>query len=157
MGLFYDFLDEPSVAIYGVEAAGHGIDTGEHAASLTGGSPGVLHGNRTYLLQDTDGQITEGHSISAGLDYPGIGPEHAWLKDTGRVTYISATDREALDAFQLCTRLEGIIPALEPAHALSKVVELAPDLPKDHLMVMNLCGRGDKDVFAVAEHLGVEM
>ena len=157
MGLFHEFLDEPSVAIYGVEAAGHGIETGEHAASLTGGSPGVLHGNRTYLLQNTDGQITEGHSISAGLDYPGIGPEHAWLKDTGRVTYLSSTDREALDAFQLCTRLEGIIPALEPAHALAQVMKLAPDLPEDHLMVMNLCGRGDKDVFAVAGHLGVEL
>ncbi len=157
MGLFYDFLDEPEVQIFGVEAAGHGIDTGEHAASLTGGAPGVLHGNRTYLLQDEDGQITEGHSISAGLDYPGIGPEHAWLKDSGRVTYLSATDREALDAFQLCTRLEGIIPALEPSHALAQVIKLAPELPKDHLMVMNMCGRGDKDVFAVAEHLGVDL
>ena len=157
MGLFHEFLDEPSVAISGVEAAGHGIETGEHAASLTGGSPGVLHGNRTYLLQNADGQIVEGHSISAGLDYPGIGPEHAWLKDTGRVTYLSSTDREALDAFQLCTRLEGIIPALEPAHALAQVARLAPGFPRDHLMVMNLCGRGDKDVFSVAAHLGVEL
>jgi tryptophan synthase beta chain len=158
MGLFHDFLDEPTVSIYGVEAAGRGLEkVGDHAASLTGGSPGVLHGNRTYLLQDDDGQIIEGHSISAGLDYPGIGPEHAWLKDTGRVTYLSATDHEALDAFKMCTRLEGIIPALEPSHALAKVKELAPTLPKDHLMVMNLCGRGDKDVFAVAGHLGVEL
>ncbi|MEO0961797.1 MAG: pyridoxal-phosphate dependent enzyme, partial [Pseudomonadota bacterium] len=158
MGLFYEFLDEPDVDIYGVEAAGHGLDKpGEHAASLTGGSPGVLHGNRTYLLQDEDGQIIEGHSISAGLDYPGIGPEHSWLKDSGRVTYLSTTDDEALEAFQLCTRLEGIIPALEPSHALARVTELAPTLPKDHLMVMNLCGRGDKDVFAVAGYLGVEL
>ena len=158
MGLFHDFLDEPTVSIYGVEAAGRGLEkVGDHAASLTGGSPGVLHGNRTYLLQDDDGQIIEGHSISAGLDYPGIGPEHAWLKDTGRVTYLSATDNEALDAFKMCTRLEGIIPALEPSHALAKVKELAPTLPKDHLMVMNLCGRGDKDVFAVAGYLGVEL
>ncbi|WP_027842967.1 tryptophan synthase subunit beta [Pyruvatibacter mobilis] len=158
MGLFHDFLDEPTVSIYGVEAAGRGLEkVGDHAASLTGGSPGVLHGNRTYLLQDEDGQIIEGHSISAGLDYPGIGPEHAWLKDTGRVTYLSATDNEALDAFKMCTRLEGIIPALEPSHALAKVKELAPTLPKDHLMVMNLCGRGDKDVFAVAGYLGVEL
>ncbi len=154
MGLFHPFLDDPDVAIYGVEAAGHGIETGAHAASLTAGSPGVLHGNRTYLLQDDDGQIVEAHSISAGLDYPGIGPEHAWLKDSGRVTYVSATDREALDAFQLCCRLEGIIPALEPAHALAYVAKLAPSLPADHLLVMNLCGRGDKDVFAVAEVLG---
>ena len=154
IGLFHPFLDDPSVAIYGVEAAGHGIDSGEHAASLAGGRPGVLHGNRTYLLMDADGQIQEGHSISAGLDYPGIGPEHAWLKESGRVTYLHATDQEALAAFQLCCKLEGIIPALEPAHALAKVAELAPRMPKDHLMVMNLCGRGDKDIFAVAEHLG---
>ncbi len=155
IGLFHPFLDDPSVQIFGVEAAGHGLEVENgHAASLAGGKPGVLHGNRTYLLMDGDGQINEGHSISAGLDYPGIGPEHAWLRDVGRVQYLSATDREALDAFQLCSRLEGIIPALEPAHALAKVVELAPKLPKDHLMVMNLCGRGDKDIFAVAEHLG---
>jgi tryptophan synthase beta chain len=153
MGLFHPFLDEPEVAIYGVEAAGHGISTGLHAASLTGGRPGVLHGNRTYLLMDADGQITEAHSISAGLDYPGIGPEHAWLHEAGRVTYLSATDAEALDAFQLLSRLEGIIPALEPAHALARVAELAPKLPRDHLMVVNLSGRGDKDVPQVAEML----
>jgi tryptophan synthase beta chain len=157
IGLFHPFLDDRQVAIYGVEAAGHGLDTAEHAASLSGGRPGVLHGNRTYLLQDDDGQILEGHSISAGLDYPGIGPEHSWLKDSGRVTYVSATDREALDAFQLCTRLEGIIPALEPAHALAWVSKLAPTLPKSHIIVMNMCGRGDKDVFAVAGHLGMEI
>jgi tryptophan synthase beta chain len=155
IGLFHPFLDDASVQIYGVEAAGHGLDVPDgHAASLSGGRPGVLHGNRTYLLMDDDGQINEGHSISAGLDYPGIGPEHSWLKESGRVTYLSATDEEALDAFQLCSKLEGIIPALEPAHALAKVIELAPKLPKDHLMVMNLCGRGDKDIFSVAEHLG---
>jgi len=155
IGLFHPFLDEPSIEIFGVEAAGHGLDVPNgHAASIAGGKPGVLHGNRTYLLQDDDGQILEGHSISAGLDYPGIGPEHSWLKDQGRVTYLSATDQEALDAFQLCSKLEGIIPALEPAHALAKVLELAPKRPKDHLMVMNMCGRGDKDIFAVAEHLG---
>jgi tryptophan synthase beta chain len=157
IGLFHPFLDDRQVAIYGVEAAGHGLDTPEHAASLSGGRPGVLHGNRTYLLQDDDGQILEGHSISAGLDYPGIGPEHSWLKDSGRVTYVSATDREALDAFQLCTRLEGIIPALEPAHALAYVSKLAPTLPASHIIVMNMCGRGDKDVFAVAGHLGMEI
>src|SRR5947207_14952042 len=140
--------------IYGVEAAGHGLSSGLHAASIAGGRPGVLHGNRTYLLMNADGQINEAHSISAGLDYPGIGPEHSWLKDVGRVNYLSATDTEALDAFQLCSKLEGIIPALEPAHALAKVLELAPQKPKDHLMVMNLCGRGDKDIFTVAEHLG---
>ena len=154
LGLFHPFLDDADVAIYGVEAAGHGLETGEHAASLTAGAPGVLHGNRTYLLQDDDGQIVEAHSISAGLDYPGIGPEHAWLNDTGRVKYVSATDKEALEAFKLCCRLEGIIPALEPSHALAFVSELAPTLPKDHLLVMNMCGRGDKDVFTVAEALG---
>jgi tryptophan synthase beta chain len=157
IGLFYPFLDEPSVKMVAVEAAGHGIETGAHAASLTGGRPGVLHGNRTYLLQDEDGQILEGHSISAGLDYPGIGPEHSWLHDAGRVEYISATDNEALDAFQMCSRLEGIIPALEPAHALAGVIRIAPSLPKDHLLVMNLCGRGDKDIFTVAEALGVKI
>ncbi len=157
MGLFHPFLDDTDVAIYGVEAAGHGIETGEHAASITGGRPGVLHGNRTYLLQDDDGQIIEPHSISAGLDYPGIGPEHAWLADTGRVNYVSATDDEALEAFQLCCSLEGIIPALEPAHALAHVMKIAPDLPQDHLLVMNMCGRGDKDVFAVADVLGVKL
>jgi tryptophan synthase beta chain len=157
IGLFYPFLDEPSVKMVAVEAAGHGIETGAHAASLTGGRPGVLHGNRTYLLQDDDGQILEGHSISAGLDYPGIGPEHSWLHDVGRVEYISATDNEALDAFQMCSRMEGIIPALEPAHALAGVFRIAPSLAKDHLLVMNLCGRGDKDIFTVAEALGVKI
>ncbi|MBC6405951.1 MAG: tryptophan synthase subunit beta [Rhodospirillales bacterium] len=157
IGLFHPFLDDESVRIIGVEAAGRGIDSGEHAASLTGGEPGVLHGNRTYLLQDGDGQIKDAYSISAGLDYPGIGPEHSWLKEIGRVEYVSVTDREALEAFQLCTAKEGIIPALEPAHALAHVANLAPGLPKDHLMVMNLCGRGDKDVFSVAEHLGVSL
>ena len=155
IGLFHPFLDDPSVEIFGVEAAGHGLaEPNGHAASLAGGKPGVLHGNRTYLLMDDDGQILEGHSISAGLDYPGIGPEHAWLRDVGRVKYLSATDKEALDAFQLCCRLEGIIPALEPAHALAKVGELAAEKPRDHLMVMNMCGRGDKDIFNVAEVLG---
>ncbi len=157
MGLFYPFLDDPSVRIIGVEAAGHGIETGQHAASLTGGTPGVLHGNRTYLLQDDDGQILDAHSISAGLDYPGIGPEHSWLNVSGRVEYVSVTDSEALDSFQLCSRLEGIIPALEPAHALAHVEKIAPDLPADHLMVMNMCGRGDKDVFTVADALGVKL
>ena len=156
IGLFHEFLDERQIEIYGVEAAGHGL-THLHAASIAGGRPGVLHGNRTYLLMNDDGQIQDAHSISAGLDYPGIGPEHSWLHDVGRVTYLSATDDEALDAFQLCCRLEGIIPALEPAHALAKVIELAPKKPRDHLMVMNLCGRGDKDIFTVAEHLGVKM
>jgi tryptophan synthase beta chain len=153
MGLFHPFLDDTQIEIYGVEAAGHGLKK-QHAASIAGGKPGVLHGNRTYLLMDRDGQIEEAHSISAGLDYPGIGPEHSWLNDMGRVTYLSATDKEALDAFQLCCKLEGIIPALEPAHALAKVLELAPKKPADHLMVMNMCGRGDKDIFTVAEHLG---
>ncbi len=157
MGLFYPFLDESEVRIIGVEAAGKGLESGEHAASLSGGRPGVLHGNRTYLLQTDDGQIVDAYSISAGLDYPGIGPEHAWLKDSGRVEYVSVTDAEALEAFKLCTRTEGIIPALEPAHALAHVTKLAPELPKDHLLVMNLCGRGDKDVFAVAERLGEEL
>jgi tryptophan synthase beta chain len=155
MGLFHPFLDEPDVRMIGVEAGGEGIETGLHAASLNGGIPGVLHGNRTYLLQDDDGQIRDAHSISAGLDYPGIGPEHAWLHDASRVEYVAITDREALDAFQLLSRLEGIIPALEPAHALAHVAKIAPALPRDHLIVMNLCGRGDKDVFAVAEHLDV--
>jgi len=155
IGLFHPFLDEPSIEMYGVEAAGHGLEVPNgHAASLAGGRPGVLHGNRTYLLMDDDGQILEGHSISAGLDYPGIGPEHAWLKENGRVTYLSATDKEALNAFQLCSQLEGIIPALEPAHALAKIIEIAPQKPKDHLMVLGLSGRGDKDIFTVADHLG---
>ena len=158
MGLFHTFLDDRPIAMYGVEAGGHGLEVPNgHAASMNGGRPGVLHGNRTYLLQNEDGQILEGHSISAGLDYPGVGPEHAWLKDTGRVTYVAATDKEALEAFQLCTRLEGIIPALEPSHALAYVSKLAPSLTKDNLLVMNMCGRGDKDIFAVAGHLGMEM
>ncbi|NIP88161.1 MAG: tryptophan synthase subunit beta [Gammaproteobacteria bacterium] len=157
MGLFHPFLDEPSVEIIGVEAAGRGIETGAHAASLTGGTPGVLHGNRTYLLQDEDGQILEAHSISAGLDYPGIGPEHAWLHDCGRAQYVSITDTEALEAFQLCCRAEGIIPALEPAHALAHVLKIAPTRGPDHLLVMNMCGRGDKDVFTVADALGVAL
>jgi len=157
MGLFHPFLDDPGVRMFGVEAGGHGIETGQHAASLSGGKPGVLHGNRTYLLQDEDGQITEAHSISAGLDYPGIGPEHSWLHDQNRVTYVSITDNEALEAFQLCARTEGIIPALEPSHALAYVAKIAPQLPKDHLLVMNMCGRGDKDIFTVAEKLGISL
>jgi len=158
MGLFHPFLDDPEVGIIGVEAGGHGVDDRmEHCASLTGGRPGVLHGNRTYLLQDPDGQILEGHSISAGLDYPGIGPEHAWLKDIGRAEYVSITDDEALAAFRLCCDMEGIIPALEPSHALAHVLKIAPALPADHLIVMNMCGRGDKDIFTVARHLGFDM
>ena len=158
IGLFHPFLDDASVAIWGVEAGGHGLEVPNgHAASMNGGKPGVLHGNRTYLLQDEDGQILEGHSISAGLDYPGVGPEHSWLKDTGRVKYVYATDKEALEALQVCTREEGIIPALEPAHALSYVMKLAPKLPKSNLLVMNLCGRGDKDLFTVAKALGMEI
>lgn len=158
MGLFYPFLDDKSVRIIGVEAGGKGVnDKMEHCASLTGGRPGVLHGNRTYLLQDDDGQILEGHSISAGLDYPGIGPEHSWLNDTRRAEYVSITDREALEAFQLSCSTEGIIPALEPSHALAHVMKIAPDLPKDHILVMNMCGRGDKDVQTVAAHLGFDM
>jgi tryptophan synthase beta chain len=153
MGLFHPFLDDAHVEIYGVEAAGHGLASGLHAASIAGGRPGVLHGNRTYLLMDDDGQINEAHSISAGLDYPGIGPEHAWLNDIKRVKYLSATDDEALAAFELCSRLEGIIPALEPAHALARVMDLAPQKPKDHLMVVNLSGRGDKDLASVAAYL----
>ena len=154
MGLFHPFLDDKDIEIYGVEAAGHGLATGMHAASIAGGRPGVLHGNRTYLLMNEDGQINEAHSISAGLDYPGIGPEHSWLNDVGRVTFLSATDDEALNAFQLLSKLEGIIPALEPAHAIAKVLELAPQKPKDHLMVVNLSGRGDKDLDTVSHHLG---
>ncbi|MAI49825.1 MAG: tryptophan synthase subunit beta [Rhodospirillaceae bacterium] len=157
MGLFHPFLDDDGIRIVGVEAAGDGINTDRHAASLSGGKPGVLHGNRTYLLQDDDGQIADAHSISAGLDYPGIGPEHAWLHDSGRVDYVSATDTDALDAFQLCSKLEGIIPALEPSHALAYVLKIAPDLPSDHIIVMNMCGRGDKDVFSVADALGVTL
>lgn len=158
MGLFHPFLDDPSVRIIGVEAGGKGVDDRmQHCASLTGGRPGVLHGNRTYLLMDDEGQILEGHSISAGLDYPGIGPEHAWLKDQGRAEYVSVTDTEALAAFQKLCELEGIIPALEPSHALAHVIKLAPTLPKDHIMVVNLSGRGDKDIFTVAKHLGFDM
>ena len=149
MGLFYPFLNDEDVQIYGVEAAGHGIETGAHAASLTGGEPGVLHGNRTYLLQNDDGQITDAHSISAGLDYPGIGPEHAWLHDIGRVNYVSATDEEALVHFQLCSRLEGIIPALEPSHALAFAARHIPNMDKDQIVILNMCGRGDKDLGAV--------
>ena len=158
IGLFHEFLDDEAIDIIGVEAGGEGIDTRmKHAASLTGGSPGVLHGNKTYLLQDTEGQIIEGHSISAGLDYPGIGPEHAWLNDLGRVKYVSVTDFEALDAFKLCCKLEGIIPALEPSHALAHVFKIAPALPDDKIILLNMCGRGDKDIFTVAERLNVSL
>jgi len=156
MGLFHPFLDD-GVRLIGVEAAGRGLDTKEHAASLSRGRPGVLHGNRTYLLQDEDGQIQEAHSISAGLDYPGIGPEHSWLHEIGRVEYVAATDAEALEAFQLCTQTEGIIPALEPAHAIAHVAKLAPTLGPDDIVLMNMCGRGDKDIFTVAQHLGVQL
>jgi tryptophan synthase beta chain len=155
IGLFHPFLDDDSVKIVGVEAGGKGLDGEEHCASLTAGSPGVLHGNRTYLLQDGDGQIKEGHSISAGLDYPGIGPEHSWLKDAGRVEYVPIMDHEALEAFQFLTRLEGIIPALEPSHALAEVMKRAPKMDKDQIIVMNLCGRGDKDIFTVGKLLGM--
>ena len=158
IGTFHPFLDDPSVRIYGAEAGGHGIDVENgHAASMTGGRPGVLHGNRTYLLQDEEGQILEGHSISAGLDYPGVGPEHSWLRDSGRVTYVPITDKEALEAFQLCTRLEGIIPALESAHGLAQVMKLAPTMGKDETIVLCLSGRGDKDVESVGGHLGMAM
>ena len=156
MGLFHPFLDEPGIEIYGVEAAGLGLATGKHAASIAGGRPGVLHGNRTYLLMNDDGQIEEAHSISAGLDYPGIGPEHAWLNDVNRVKFLSATDDEAVAAFQLCSKLEGIIPALEPAHALARVLDLAPKKSMDHLMVVNLSGRGDKDLDSVARYLSTK-
>ncbi len=158
MGLFHPFLDDREVRIIGVEAGGRGVDDRmEHCASLTGGRPGVLHGNRTYLLQDDDGQILEGFSISAGLDYPGIGPEHSWLHDVGRAEYVAITDVEALEAFQLCCAMEGIIPALEPSHALAHVAKIAGGLPHGHLLVLNMCGRGDKDIFTVAKALGVEM
>ncbi|WCT75288.1 tryptophan synthase subunit beta [Sphingomonas naphthae] len=157
IGLFHPFLDDSEVAMLGVEAAGHGLDTDQHAASIAGGEPGVLHGNRTYLLQDEDGQITEAHSISAGLDYPGIGPEHSWLHESGRVDYESATDREALDAFQLLCRTEGIIPALEPSHAIAAVARKAMEMRSDQIIVANLCGRGDKDIFTVAAALGVSI
>jgi len=157
IGLFHPFLDDKDVQIVGVEAGGKGLEGEEHCASLTAGSPGVLHGNRTYLLQDSDGQIKEGHSISAGLDYPGIGPEHSWLKESNRVEYVPIMDTEALEAFQLLTRLEGIIPALEPSHALAEVIKRAPKMGKDQIIVMNLCGRGDKDIFTVGKILGVEL
>ncbi len=154
MGIFHPFLDDPEVMLYGVEAAGRGLDSGAHAAAINGGRPGVLHGNKTYLLQNGDGQITEAHSISAGLDYPGIGPEHSWLHDIGRVRYVAATDTEALEAFQLCSQLEGIIPALETAHGLAYIAKLAPTMRQDETIVLNLSGRGDKDIFTVAQHLG---
>ena len=157
IGAMHPFIEDEGVRLIGVEAAGHGLDTPEHAASLKGGRPGVLHGNRTYLLQDADGQILEGHSISAGLDYPGIGPEHAWLNDLGRGEYLSATDDEALEAFQMLSKLEGIIPALEPSHALARIGEIARDVGKDGDVVLVLSGRGDKDIFTVAKHLGVEL
>ena len=157
MGLFHPFLEDEDVRLIGVEAAGKGLDTPDHAASLNGGEPGILHGNRTYLLQDADGQIIEGHSISAGLDYPGIGPEHAFLHDVKRAEYVSATDAEAIEMFQLCSKLEGIIPALEPAHALARVRDLATELGPDGIILMNMCGRGDKDVPQVARMLGVEL
>lgn len=157
MGLMHPFLDDADVNLIGVEAGGHGVDTDSHAASLAGGTPGILHGMQSYFLQNEDGQITEAHSISAGLDYPGIGPEHAWLFDKKRVDYVSVTDDEALSAFQTCAKFEGILPALEPAHALAYVIKHAPTLPKDHILVMNLCGRGDKDIFTIAEKLGVEI
>jgi tryptophan synthase beta chain len=157
IGLFHPFLDEPAVRMIGVEAAGRGIETGQHAAALAAGSPGVLHGSRSYLLQDDDGQVIEPHSISAGLDYPGIGPEHSWLKDQGRVDYVPIRDDEALAAFRLCSEQEGILPALEPAHALAHVAKIAPALPRHHLIVMNLCGRGDKDIFTVADAMGFDL
>jgi len=157
MGIFHPFLDEPGVRLIGVEAAGRGLDSGAQAASIERGRPGVLHGNRTYLLQDGEGQITEAHSISAGLDYPGIGPEHAWLHDIGRADYVGITDDEALAAFQLCTRTEGIIPALECAHALAHIEKIAPTMDATQIILMNLSGRGDKDIFTVAEHLGTRL
>ncbi len=157
LGLFYEFLDESKVKLFGVEAGGKGIKTSKHAASLSAGTPGVLHGNKTYLIQDSHGQIKEAHSISAGLDYPGIGPEHSWLKDTGRVKYVAVNDTEAIKAFQICCKLEGIIPALEPSHALSFVLKYAAKLKKEHILVMNMCGRGDKDIDSIAKHLNVKI
>ncbi|WP_022693267.1 tryptophan synthase subunit beta [Ponticaulis koreensis] len=157
IGLFHPFVEDEGVRLIGVEASGHGVETGMHAAALNGGKPGILHGNRTYLLQDDDGQIIDAHSISAGLDYPGIGPEHAFLRDSGRAEYLTCTDDEALEAFQLCTRLEGIIPALEPSHALARIGEVAKEMGPDQIIIMNLCGRGDKDIFSVAGHLGIDM
>ena len=157
LGLFYDFLDDKKVRLYGVEAGGKGIKTGKHAASLSAGKPGVLHGNKTYLIQDNAGQIKEAHSISAGLDYPGIGPEHSWLKDTGRVKYVYANDNEAIKAFKICCKLEGIIPALEPAHALSFVLKFASKQNKKHILVMNMCGRGDKDLDSLAKYFKIKI
>jgi tryptophan synthase beta chain len=157
IGLFHPFLTDEAVRLIGVEAAGHGLSTDKHAASMAGGRPGVLHGNKTYLLQDADGQILEGHSISAGLDYPGVGPEHSWLKDVGRAQYLSATDDEALAAFQLCAKLEGILPALEPSHALARIGEIAKDIGPGGIVVMNLCGRGDKDIFTIADALEAKL
>ncbi len=157
IGLFHPFLDDASVKIVGVEAGGRGLEGEEHCASMSAGRPGVLHGNRTYLLQNADGQILEGHSVSAGLDYPGVGPEHSWLKDSGRVDYVPILDNEALDAFQLCTRTEGIIPALESAHAIAQAVKMAPTMGKDKVMIVNLSGRGDKDVHTVGKLLGMDI
>jgi tryptophan synthase beta chain len=157
IGLFYPFIPEVEVKLIGVEAAGHGLNSSQHAASINRGKPGVLHGSRTYLLQDDDGQIKDTHPVSAGLDYPGVGPEHAWLHDIGRVEYATATDLEAIDAFQYVAQLEGILPALEPAHALAHVMTIAPDLPKEHVIVVNVCGRGDKDIFTIASMLGIEL
>jgi len=157
MGIFYAYVPNDSVALIGVEAGGLGVETGRHAASLTAGTPGVLHGNRTYLLQDADGQITETHSISAGLDYPGVGPEHAWLKDTGRAKYVTVTDKETLEAFHLTCRLEGIIPALESSHAVAYALKLAPTMRKDQVLLVNLSGRGDKDMHIVAKASGIAL
>ena len=157
LGLFYEFLDEKKINLFGIEAGGKGIKSNKHAASLTAGRPGILHGNKTYLIQDNHGQIKEAHSISAGLDYPGIGPEHSWLKDTGRVKYVSVTDKEAINAFKICCRLEGIIPALEPSHALSFVIKYASKLNKKHILVMNMCGRGDKDIDTIAKYLNINI
>lgn len=157
IGLFHPFIEDEGVRLIGVEASGHGIETGQHAAALNGGKPGILHGNKTYLLQTEDGQIIDAHSISAGLDYPGIGPEHAFLRDTGRAEYLTCTDKEALEAFKFCTRLEGIIPALEPAHAIARLGDVCETMDKDQILIMNLCGRGDKDIFSVAEHLGMDI
>ncbi|MCH2456653.1 MAG: tryptophan synthase subunit beta [Henriciella sp.] len=157
IGRFHPFIEDEGVRLIGVEASGHGIETGEHAAALNGGKPGILHGNKTYLLQTDDGQIIDAHSISAGLDYPGIGPEHAFLRDTGRAEYLTCTDKEALEGFQLCTRLEGIIPALEPAHAIARLGDVCETRDKDQILIMNLCGRGDKDIFSVSEHLGMDI
>ena len=157
LGLFHEFLDDEQIEMIAVEAAGHGLESGEHAASLSGGKPGILHGNKTYLLQSQDGQIDEAHSISAGLDYPGIGPEHSYLFEQKRVQYMSATDKEAIEAFQYCCNLEGIIPALEPSHALAVLKKIAKKYSKDKIVVMNMCGRGDKDIFTIAEELNIKL